>query len=238
MTSLPGGNSGGLHNEAAGIITVWSDIGCPWATLALHTLHVRAAHRGQTVLVDHRAFPVELFNGRPTPKVILDMEIVAIAGRRPDLGWQMWTGPESTYPVTMLPAMEAVQAAKAPHVGGLLASDQLDTALRRAFYVEGRCISVHSEILDVAAGGTDVDVAALAEALALGSGRREVYEQWAVARGPEVQGSPHVFTTDGYACHNPGVSYHWTAKPPQGFPFLDAYDEEWAESLLDQLSTG
>jgi predicted DsbA family dithiol-disulfide isomerase len=239
MTAPPVGVGVGTQpGGSADTVTVWSDIGCPWATLALHTLHARAQQRGQAVVVDHRAFPLELFNGRPTPKVILDMEIVAIAGPRPELRWQMWAGPESAYPVTMLPPMEAVQAAKDRRVGGLTASDQLDGALRRAFYVEGRCISVHSEILDVAATCPDVDVEALRAALALGSGRREVYEQWAVAQGPEIQGSPHLFAPGGYASHNPGVTYHWTARPPQGFPVLDAYDDGWADDLLDQISAG
>lgn len=99
-------------------ITVWSDIGCPWATLALHTLHAAAAQRGAELLIDHRAFPLELFNREPTPKPIIDVELVAIAGLRPELDWRPWPGPDSTYPVTMLPALEAVQAAKNPAVGG------------------------------------------------------------------------------------------------------------------------
>ncbi|HEV7726502.1 MAG TPA: hypothetical protein VGO74_06205 [Modestobacter sp.] len=224
-----------LQNASPGTVTVWSDIGCPWASLALHTLHDRAAGRGQELLVDHRAFPLELFNRRGTPKLIVDGEVVAIAGLRPELGWRPWTEPDSTYPVTTLPPMEAVQAAKDPVVGGLIGSDELDGALRRAFYAEGRCISVHSVILDVAEECSHVDAAALADALARGAGRREVYDQWAVARGREVQGSPHLFAAGGTALHNPGVVYHWTEPPPLGFPRLDEYDHQWADHLLDHL---
>ncbi|MFF3330839.1 DsbA family protein [Streptomyces sp. NPDC002888] len=224
-----------LLNADGRTVTVWSDLGCPWATLALHTLRERARERGRRVTIDHRAFPLELFNRMPTPKGILDAEIVTIAGHRPELGWRLWPGPDSHYPVTMLPPMEAVQAAKSPDVGGLIASDELDEALRRAFYVEGRCVSIHAVILDVAEQCAHVDTEQLAAALARGDGRAEVYRQWKVAEGPEVQGSPHLFAAGGFAVHNPGATYHWTAAPPSGFPRLDAYDPKWADDLLDLL---
>ncbi|GDY32755.1 DsbA family oxidoreductase [Gandjariella thermophila] len=225
-----------LRNPASDTVTVWSDIGCPWATLALHTLRARAAERGRRLLVDHRAFPLELFNNAPTPKLILDAEIVTIAGARPEVGWRLWSAPESTYPVTTLPAMEAVQAAKDPDIGGLPGSDELDAALRAAFYAEGRCISIHPVILEIAEGCAHVDHAALARALAAGRGRAEVYRQWETAKGPAVQGSPHLFTAHGYAAHNPGATYHWTGRFPTGLPRLDEYDPAWADTVLDQLT--
>ncbi|WP_312872275.1 DsbA family oxidoreductase [Amycolatopsis dendrobii] len=224
-----------LMRADPGVVTVWSDIGCPWATLALTTLRTAARNRGHEPLIDHRAFPLELFNWQPTPKLILDAEIVAIAGRRPELGWRLWTGAEHQYPVTTLPAMEAVQAAKHPDIGGLAASDQFDEALRHAFYVDGRCVSLHPVILDVAAQCDRVDESALAEALARGDGRAEIYQDWEIARGPRVQGSPHLFASGGYDRHNPGATYHWTAPPGKGFPLLEDYSTEWANTLLDQL---
>jgi predicted DsbA family dithiol-disulfide isomerase len=233
------GSASGLAdvtNQDGRVVTVWSDIGCPWATLALHTLHDRASRREQELLIDHRAFPLELFNGRPTPKLIIDAEVVTIAGCRPELGWKPWMAPESTYVVTTLPAMEAVQACKDPAVGGLVASDELDAALRTAFYTDGLCISVHPVILEVAGTCEHVDVPELAAALARGSGRQEVYSQWATAKRPEVDGSPHLFAAAGFEAHNPGATYHWTASPPAGFPRLDAYDTAWADDLLDQLA--
>jgi hypothetical protein len=78
----------------------------------LHTLRSAAEDRGQDVLIDHRAFPLELFNRMSTPKSIVDAEMVVIAGRRPELGWRPWSAADHTYPVTTLPAMEAVQVAK------------------------------------------------------------------------------------------------------------------------------
>jgi predicted DsbA family dithiol-disulfide isomerase len=213
-------------------VTVWSDIGCPWATLALHTLHRAAAERGVQLLVDHRAFPLELFNRRPTPKPVIDAEVVAIAALCPDLRWRPWTAPDATYPVTTLPAMEAVQAAKADEIGGLVGSDELDTALRHAFYARGRCISVHAEILDIAAECPHVDADRLHRALTTGTGRTEVFAQWDTAKGAAVQGSPHLFTAGGAALHNPGVTYHWTAPPGTGFPRFEHYDDQWVDAVL------
>jgi predicted DsbA family dithiol-disulfide isomerase len=217
-------------------VTVWSDIGCPWATLALHTLHAAAAARGREILVDHRAFPLELFNQMPTPKFIVDAEVVVIGGRHPELGWRPWRGPESTYPVTTLPALEAVQAAKSPLVGGLQASDELDTALRAAFFADHACISIHSVLMDVAAECEHVDTAAFADALARGAGRTEVYRDWRLAQGPAINGSPHLFTAGGFARHNPGAAYHWSAAPPTGFPVYGSYFDSWAGELLDLVA--
>ncbi len=233
---------GDLVNPDPATVTVWSDIGCPWATLALHTLHTAGAERGVELLVDHRAFPLELFNQSPTPKELVDAEVTVIAGSQPQLGWQLWHGPFHAYPATLLPALEAVQAAKHQTVGGLRASDELDAALRHAFYVDSRCISVHPVILDVAEGCESVNHEALAGLLAEGVGRAEVYRHWRIAQGSHVQGSPHVFTAGGFASHNPGATYHWTARPPLGFPLqrhglpvLESYHPAWAGSLLDSI---
>lgn len=218
------------------VLTVWSDIGCPWAALALHTVRVTAERLTLPVLVDHRAFPLELFNREPTPKFIVDVELAAIAARRPELGWRRWSAPEWTYPSSMLPALEAVQAAKSPEVGGLRASDELDTALRRAFYTQSRSVGVHAVILELAKECAHLDVDALAAALRRGEGRAEVYEQWDVAQGPQVQGSPHLFAPHGYAVHNPGVRCAWTDAPERGgFPLFEEYTDNWAEELLRQL---
>ncbi|XBB67835.1 DsbA family protein [Nocardioides sp. WV_118_6] len=226
-----------LVNQDEGVLTVWSDIGCPWATLALHTLHHRARERDVDLVVDHRAFPLELFNRRPTPKPVIDVEITAIAGLVPELGWRMWSRPDAEYAGTMLPALAAVQAAKQQGVGGLRASDELDTALRRAFYEDGRCISLHTEVLEVAEQCPTVFVPALDKALQRGEGIADVFAQWHTAGELPVQGSPHLFLGDRYAEHNPGATYHWTAPPGTGFPRFDQYDEKWADAVLDLVAS-
>lgn len=216
----------------AATVTVWSDIGCPWATLALHTLQQVAKARDDQVVVDHHAFPLELFNRRGTPKGILDAEIVAIAGLVPGLGWRLWGADLSTYPVTTLPALEAVQAAKDPAIGGLAASAQLDAELRRALYVQSRCISLHSVILEVAEDCDLVDHGKLATAIAAGAGRSAVYADWRRARSEGVRGSPQLIARS-LSIHNPGAAYAWSAPPGRGFPRMECYDTAWAGELLD-----
>ena len=218
-----------LSNREPGVITVWSDIGCPWATLALHTLHRTAAERGATLTIDHRAFPLELINREPTPKQGHDIEVAAIAAVRPELEWHAWAQPDATYPVTTLPALEAVQAAKRPEVGGLHASDELDTALRRAFFVEHRCISLHPVILEVAEQCPAVDADALRQLVSEGAGRAEVYEEWHTATEAEVPGSPSLYDSGGHIASNPGVELEWV----NGFPRINGYDASWADRLAD-----
>lgn len=216
-------------------LTVWSDIGCPWATLALHTLHEAAQERGKILEVRHRSFPLELFNSRPTPARILDAEIVAIAGLLPELRWLPWQAEPTTYPVTTLPAMEAVHAVA--ERDGALAGDQLDSALRAAFYRDSRCVSAHSVILDIAAQCPLVDESALARGLSVGAGRKAVYDDWQTAKRIGTRGSPEVISA-AERVHNPGVTYHWTAPPPVGLPRLDHYDPDWAGRLLDESPLG
>ncbi|WP_222432384.1 DsbA family oxidoreductase [Leekyejoonella antrihumi] len=216
-----------------GVVTVWSDIGCPWASLGLHTLLSRARERDVDVLVDHRAFPLELFNKRATPKGIIDVEVTAIAGLVPALHWRQWIGSEAEYVVSTLPAMGAVQAAKDLGVGGLRASNELDSSLRRAFYERGRCISVHAEILKAASMCPSINLPALEHALEQGQGHATVFSDWHIADSPLVKGSPHFFLGDRYEAHNPGVDYHWTAPPGEGFVRFDHYDPTWADTLLD-----
>ena len=214
-----------LANPDPDVITVWSDVSCPWATLALHTLH--QADRAAGLRIDHRSFPLELINREPTPKQGHDAEVAAIAAVRPELEWRAWDQPDATYPVTTLPALEAVQAAKRPEVGGLEASDQLDAALRRAFFVEHRCISLHSVIEDVARSCPKVDADALCELMSQGAGRRDVYDQLGAVREQEVPGSPSFYNSDGHIASNPGVDLEWVG----GFPRIEAYDASWADRI-------
>jgi predicted DsbA family dithiol-disulfide isomerase len=209
-----------LSNQQPGVVTVWSDVGCPWASLAMETLHRVATERGTQVYVDHRVFPLELLNREPTPKPGHDEEAAAIAAVRPELGWSEWDAPNSTYPVTTLPAMEAVQAAKQQ---GLEASDALDLALRRAYYVDHRCISLHPVIEEVARACAEVDADELMAALARGDGRQEVYVDLGLARGGQIKGSPHVWTAAGPYAANPGVD------DPKSFT---SYDASWVDRLL------
>jgi predicted DsbA family dithiol-disulfide isomerase len=214
---------------APGTLVIYSDVGCPWAHAAVTRLHRARTRLGLDgrVRFDHRTFPLELFNERPTPKLTLDAEIPVAGGLEPDAGWQLWTAPIHEYPVSTLLALEAVQAAKEQ---GLDWSERLDRGLRRAFFAESRCITMRHVILAVAAE-QGLDAGALAAALDDGRARPSVLAQCEVARGDEVKGSPHVFAPDSTDLHNPGVKMHWEGDHG-GFPVIDADDPSAIEPLL------
>jgi predicted DsbA family dithiol-disulfide isomerase len=216
---------------APGTVVVYSDVGCPWAHLAVHRLIAARRRLGLEgrVVLDHRAFALEVFNRRPTPKRILDAEIPVVGGAGPDAGWQTWQDEAHRWPVTTLPALEAVQGAKEQ---GLEASERLDRALRLALFAESRCISLRHVVLEVAENCAGVDADALADALDGGRHRRAVLDQTTAAESDEVSGSPHVFLADGTDVHNPGVEMHWVGEQGTGFPVVTADDPSVYDDLL------
>jgi predicted DsbA family dithiol-disulfide isomerase len=194
---------------APGTIAVWSDLGCPWSHAVVWRLW-DARHRlglEQRVRFDHHAFPLELFNSEPTPRWHIDLEAPVAETIAPRAGWQPWSAPDSTWPVTTLPPMEAVAAAKAQ---SLEASEALDRALRHALWAESRCISLRHVILEVAGETGTVEVSALAEALDDGRARSALMADWAISRGDAVHGSAHLFAPDGTNAQNPGITIGWS----------------------------
>jgi predicted DsbA family dithiol-disulfide isomerase len=204
-------------------IAVWSDLGCPWSHAVVWRLWDarRRLRVEERVRFDHHAFPLELFNSEPTPKARIDAEWPIAETLAPRAGWQAWASAEHEWPVTMLPPMEAVQAAK---LQSLAASEELDRALRRAFWAESRCISLRHVILGVAAECASVDVAALTDAIDDGRARRPLLDDWATARGDEVRGSAHLFAPDGTAAQNPGITIGWRDDGGQGTYLVEADD--------------
>lgn len=217
-------------------VVVYSDLNCSFAHLAVHRLHEARRQLGleDRLHFDHRAFPLELFNLSVNERPGVDSEIAVVGALDPDAGWRLWQGPDWRYPVTMLPALEAVQAAK---VQGWAASEQLDRALRRAFWAHNRCISMRHVILDIAEETGAVDRAELADALDSGRHRAAVLAQYGTARDDRVICSPHVFLADGTNLANPGVSAHWVnGEFGEGYPIIDADDTTACRHLLERAA--
>jgi predicted DsbA family dithiol-disulfide isomerase len=211
-------------------IVVYSDLRCPFAHVAVHRLHETRAALGLVgaVHLDHHAFPLELIDG-PHSRVLTDSEVAALGRVEPAAGWQMWSAPDWAYPDTVLLAAEAVHAAKEQ---GLPASEQLDRALRRAFWAESRSIHHRSVILEVAAGTGALDVDALADALDRGRCRAAVIDDWRVCRGDAVELSPHLFLPDGTDVANPGMEVRFVGEPGKGFPIVECVDPGVYERIL------
>ncbi|MDQ2934241.1 MAG: DsbA family protein [Chloroflexota bacterium] len=214
-------------------VQIWSDLGCPWSHAVVWRLHHARRRLGLEgrVAFDHHAFPLELFNNEPTPRARLDVEWRVAAQLAPRAGWQDWSAPDHAWPVTMLPPMEAVQAAK---LQSLSASEELDRGLRRAFWGESRCISLRHVILEVANECDSIDVSALADALDDGRARRALFGDWAIARGDEVRGSAHLFAPDGTNAQNPGITIGWIGDDGAegGAPAIEADDPDAIDDLV------
>jgi predicted DsbA family dithiol-disulfide isomerase len=174
-----------------------------------------------------------VFNSQPTPKQILDAEIPVAGGLDPSAGWQMWQGPDHEYPVTTLPALEAVQAAKEQSLKG---SETLDRALRRAFFAESKTIAMRDVILEVARGCEGLDENELVAALDDGRARARILEQKTEAEEGSVDGSPHVFLADGADVHNPGIEMEWHGDHGKGFPIVNKDDPSIYEDLLQRAA--
>ena len=182
--------------------------------------------------LDHHTFALELFNG-PHSRPGTDSEAVGLGQLEPEAGFRLWTKPDWTYPSTVLLAAEAVHAAKEQ---GLRQSEDLDHALRRAFWLESRSIGHRQVILEVAAEVDTVDSVALGAALDDGRARSAVMADHAVAVTDAVQGSPHLFLPDGSGVHNPGITVHWVGPWASGYPVAQDNDPGWADRLLKQVA--
>ena len=195
-------------HAAPNTIAVWSDLGCPWSHVVVWRLWDARRRLGleDRIRFDHHAFPLELFNSEPTPRPEREAEGRLAAELAPRAGWQPWSAPDHTWPVTLLLPMEAVLAAKEQ---SLAASEELDRGLRRAFWGESRCISLRHVILEAAGDCDAVNVHGLAEALDDGRARRALLDDWATARTDEVRGAAHLFAPDGTNAQNPGLSLGW-----------------------------
>jgi predicted DsbA family dithiol-disulfide isomerase len=217
-------------------IVVYADLHCSFAHLAVHRLHETRAALGLEgrIWFDLRVFPLELFNERVNPLRGVNSEVAVVGSLAPDAGWQLWQAPDWEYPASVLLPMEAVQAAK---LQSPAASEELDRALRRAFWKESRCIAMRHVIRDVTASCPSLDVDRLTDDLDRGSARRAIFEQFAQARDGRVNCSPHVFLHDGVNAANPGVTRRWVNGPfGVGFPVIDDYDPSVYEKLLTHAS--
>lgn len=217
-----------------GQVVVFSDVACPWAHVAVFRLHRARSMLGleDVVTFRHRSFPLELFNERPTPKKVLDAEIPVAGSLEPEAGWQMWKEADYRYPVTSLLALEAIHAAR---LQSTAAQEELDRALRVAFFGRSMTISMRHVILAIAGECEEVEVDELTDALDDGRCRAAVMDDFRTAQSADVKGSPHVFVAGADAA-NPGVDMHWHKEHGTGFPVVDKDDPSVYEELLGRAA--
>lgn len=212
------------------IVTIWSDIHCPWATVAIHRLRrARAAHE-LDVVFDQRPWPLEWVNERGAPRHIVEPETIVLAAHEPEL-FSRYRG--ATWPATFLPAFEMVAAARQVH--GLRAAEEVDYHLRRAFIRDSLDVSLrHNLVTAVVAAANndppcDLDPDAVLHAWHTLPVRAAVADDFQRSRQLPIQGSPQIFWPDGQTTHNPGMSDHvWE----RGLPRIASTQPDAPERLL------
>ncbi|HTE68384.1 MAG TPA: DsbA family protein [Actinomycetes bacterium] len=210
------------------MLTVFSDLHCPWAYVFSIRLRRARAGVGQPP-VAWRCWPLELVNERGTPWDSLSQEIPVLTQLEPD---HFAPPRRETWPSTLLPAMEALKVAG--ELGGPQAADRFDEVARRAFFLDRRDLSIRPTLLDLAAGA-GLDREAFQVAFDGGGHRRGVIADWQEGRRRGVEGSPHAFLPDGSAVFNPGIGkIDWF----HGIPVPREVDEGAIASLLDRATSG
>lgn len=214
-------------------VTVWSDIHCPWASVAIHRLRAARDAAGLSVVFDQRPWPLEWVNEHGTPRAIVEPESAVLAGHEPDL-FSAYRA--DSWPSTFLPAFELVAAARLVH--GLRAAEDVDMALRLAFFRDSTDVSIEAGLRRalglVGQIGQPVDTEAILATWRAGSVRAAVVADFERSKTLPIEGSPQIFWPDGSTTHNPGLSDHtWV----RGIPRIHTEDREAPGRLLRERLT-
>jgi predicted DsbA family dithiol-disulfide isomerase len=177
------------------LIELYADLSCPFAYLLHSTWRsIRSDYAGRIQLA-HQSLALEYVNREPTPKRTLDAELPVLFADEPEeIAWQAWTAPDSTWPVTIWPAFEAVKAAERQ---GLDMADDLAWHIRAAFFGKSRCIALRHVLLELA-GQTGLALEQFERDFDSGAGKAQVIAE--AKRGWEdlqVTGSPSLRGPDG-----------------------------------------
>ena len=204
--------------------------------MAVYRLRLLWPEFRSRVKIAWRSLALEIKNRKSTPKTIVDVEISLMAEQQPDLPIGPWRAPEWQYPVTILPAFEAVKCASLQ--GGERAWD-FAWRTRRAFFAESRCISMRHVLLELARESA-LDVDRFAADWDSGTFRAEVladtHRGWEELRIP---GSPTFVLPSGRCVHNPGA-YRVTWGPNHEVERVDPPERPWREAfqeLLDEAAS-
>ena len=168
-------------------IEMYSDLHCPYGYLTAFRLRkLRDEYKGKITIL-HRSLALEYINGRSTPKNIIEAETPILMLEELDIPYHPWHGPLTEWPVTMWPAFEAVKCAE---LQGPEAADELDWALRKAFFAESRCISMRHVLVELAEA-VGLDLVRFAEAFDSGVTKRQVLQDAQAGWDKlNVEGSP------------------------------------------------
>jgi predicted DsbA family dithiol-disulfide isomerase len=183
------------------------------------------------VRIAWKSLALEIQNSKPTPKNIVDVEISLMREQEPDLPIGPWKSADWHYPVTILPAFEALRCAA---LQGDQQAWEFSWRVRKAFFDEGRCISMRHVLLDLA-GESGLDVNRFRCEWDSGTARSTVLAE--SQRGwdeLQVPGSPTFVLPRGRRIHNPGaVRVTWG--PNQEVKNIEPPERPWSEAYREFL---
>ncbi len=197
------------------VVDIWSEIHCPWALVCVHRLRAARAKLGLAdVVFDPRPWPLEWVNDRGTPRDIVATETIVLAAEEPTL-FSVYEN--DSWPSTFLPAFELVAAAR--RVGGRRVAEEVDYALRVAFFRDHVDVSIAAGLrhaLGLVDPDSGVDADAIMHTWYAQPVRADVLADYETSKGLPIQGSPQVFGPDGETHHNPGLTDHtWERGMPR-----------------------
>ena len=215
-------------------VTIWSDIHCPWAFVAVHRLRAARESTGADVVFDQRPWPLELVNGHGTPRAILGAEVPVLANHEPEL-FGAYRG--DSWPSTFLPAFELVAAAR--RAPGPRAAEDVDYHLRLAFFRHSVDVGIRAglerALTYAAEANPEIDAAGVLRVWESEPVRADVIEDYRRSHDLPIQGSPQVFWPDGSTTHNPGMTDHeWV----RGIPRVASTDPQAPARLLAEKLPG
>lgn len=129
------------------VIAMYADLACPYAYVSAYRLRKLRHKIAGSVAIAHKSLALEYVNREPIPKALLEAELPALVREEPGIPYQPWQRPASEWPVTMWPAFEAVKCAERQ---SLELADELDWALRVAFFAQSRCLSLRHVLFEIA----------------------------------------------------------------------------------------
>ena len=222
-------------------VAMYADLACPYAYVTAYRLRkLRDEYRG-IIVIEHKSLALEYVNREPTPKPVLELELPVLVQEEPGIPYQPWGRPESEWPVTMWPAFEAVKCAERQ---SLVLADELDWAIRVAFFAQSRCISLRHVLFELAQQvglemerfGDDFDRGVTKYQVL-----QEAQEGWERLR---VEGSPTLVLPSGKQISNVGLPeiildthhpYRIIAVTPascRGHTCLEIFRQMFAENTL------
>lgn len=214
-------------------VTIWSDIHCPWATVAVHRLRSARDAEDLDVLFDQRPWPLELVNRAGAPRWIVEPETAVLSNHEPEI-FARFDNP--SWPSTFLPAFELVAAARRAH--GIRAAEDVDYQLRLAFFRNSIDVSVRAGLEQALRAASkrapELDVARILAIWDRETVRADVLDDYRRSQQLAIEGSPQIFWPDGSTTHNPGMTDHaWV----RGIPRIMSTDPQSpARILRDQLA--